>query len=255
ASDQQYHQGFDSLISGAAGIFFFSVKEGQQRELTIRKFRQQLRSSEPLRFVIRPLMGIEESKVVRGAVELPPEELNRVVVLGQDAECPPVLIAALRERYEVVVIQDLASGFAELAGGRYGALLMAISPRKTSGPFGLARQLRRLGNGAPIIFYSETEGLRASTRAQGLKYGGDDFLTDEQGPQEWLERIAVAIERGHRRGTVEAEEDALLQLQPTDANGAYVLMEERAFRAAVRSMMERSTHPFFALAFLRPGDL
>lgn len=254
-SDQHYHQEFDRLISGSAGIFHFAVKEGQQRELTIQKLRQQMRSTEPLRFVIRPLMGIVESGMVRGVVDLPPEILNRVIVFAQGAECPDELMAALRERYEVVTIEDVASGFAELASGRYGALLMAISPRKTSGPFGLARQLRKLGNGAPIIFYSTGEGLRASTRAQGLKSGGDDFLTDEQGPQEWLERISVAIERGHRRAAGEAEDEAPIELQPTDANGAYVLMEERAFRNAVRSMMERSTHPFFALVLLRPSDL
>src|SRR5690606_6055788 len=60
---------------------------------------------------------------------------------------------------------------------------------------------------------------------------------------------------GHRRAAGEAEDEAPIELQPTDANGAYVLMEERAFRNAVRSMMERSTHPFFALVLLRPSDL
>jgi len=134
---------------------------------------------------------------------------------------------------------------------RYGALVVALDPRDPEPAFDLARMLRRSGNGAPILYVSCNHGLRSSTRARGIRAGGDDFLTDALGPEEFLERVEVARTRGHRHSTETGPLEPIVP-QPVDEDGQQIPMSEAALHEVVVERVGRAKNPFFALARLRP---
>jgi KaiC/GvpD/RAD55 family RecA-like ATPase/DNA-binding response OmpR family regulator len=244
--DTVYNRIYDRVIAGAAGIFHFEVGEGQVRQLSIRKLRQPVKSTAALRFVIRPGAGIVEYEAIQQKEELPPELRRRIIVLNSNSALSEEVRGALEQTHELVSFDSTEHAFGELVAGRYGALIVGINPRETERVFNLTRELRRAGNGAPILFVSLSRGLRGSTRARGLRAGGDDFLTDALSPEEFLERIEVARERGHRRSLLAAELEPLV-LQPVDEEGNLVLLTEEGFRAILREKLATPSHAFFAI--------
>lgn len=250
-SDSAYWRFYNRIVNGAAGIFHLQVRDGPVRELSIRKLRQAAASTEPFLFVIHPGVGIVEHAAARPLAEVPAEMQRRIVVLNTTASIPEELLLGLRQAYDVHAYGALEQAFAELALGQFGALLLVLDPRDPESAFHLTRELRRVGNGAPVLFLSSSNELRSSTRGRGLRAGGDDFLTDGMDLQEFLQRVEVARSRGHRTApaAVGAEN---LAIQPHGPGGEPLPIDEAELRRAVLHQVHHSSHPFFALVFLRP---
>jgi KaiC/GvpD/RAD55 family RecA-like ATPase len=252
--DAIFRRIYHRITSSAAGIFEFRVVEGRGRELAIQKLRQQANFTDPFRFIIRPGVGIVEEVDWATPDNLPEAARRRVVVLEAGNTLPADLRSALERRYDLVLHNSVERAFADLASGMYGALLIRLDPVNPGPAFHLTQSLRRAGTGAPVLFSSPAVRLRGSTRAQGLRIGGDDFLTDELSPQEILERIEGARQRGHRRVLAASGPEEIL-LQPMDDGGKPRLMTEVELRGAIGRMLESETEPFFALSLLDPEGL
>ncbi len=250
--DPYYRRLYNRIISGAGGIFHLATGEGQGRELTIRKIRQPVTSTEPIRFDIHAGLGVVEQP--SGATDLPEEVLRRVVLITEGVELPRTLVSALRLRFDLTEMGRLRNAFGELVSARYGALVVALDPRDPEPAFDLARMLRRSGNGAPILYVSCNHGLRSSTRARGIRAGGDDFLTDALGPEEFLERVEVARTRGHRH-SIETSPLEPIVPQPVDEAGEQVSMSEDALHEVVIERVAKAKNPFFALVRIRPAGM
>jgi KaiC/GvpD/RAD55 family RecA-like ATPase/DNA-binding response OmpR family regulator len=246
---------YDRVISSAAGIFHFSIGEGQGRSLTIQKLRQPVLSTEPLRFVVKAGCGVVEREPRRYADEISEISSRRVILLRGSTELPEEFILALEERYELVVFQTVESALGELVRGEHGAVIVSMNAEVPERAFSLVREIRRAGNGAPILYLSPHVGLRGSTRARGLQAGGDDFLTEGLSPEEFLSRIETARRRGHHR-TADVEFDVEpLFLQPVDESGESLLLDLQEFRRVVRLKLASNSHPFFALLALRADGM
>ncbi len=253
-SESYYRRMYTQITSGAAGIFHFENLAGGVRQMTVRKLRQSVSSQEPIRFVIRPGAGVVEDLALRSHDELSEEQRRRVVLLTMGGRFPAEWADALGS-YDVSLYKGMEEAFGDLASAEYGALLIAMNPLEPEPVLHLTRELRKAGNGAPILFVSPVRGLRAHTRAQGLRAGGDDFLTDALTPTELLARIDNARERGHRRlspGTVAA---AAPFSQPIDDDDRYLLMPADLFRQVLREHTEQdAAQAFFALVLLGAGE-
>lgn len=245
---------FDRVRTGAAGIFHVEIDAGKVREFHIQKVRQAAATTDPFRFTIRPGLGIVASRDdLRSREELTPEVKRRVVVLSTTAELPEEFRLGLEDAYEVRVFESVEESFSELSVGNFGVLLQVFDPRQPGPAIQLTRELRRAGSGVPILYVTASKDLRASTRSKGLRAGGDDFLTDDLSLQEFLQRVEVARVRGFRVPS-ETETSENILLQPTDDRGEPLLLEEAELQRSVRHQMARSSHPFFAIVFLRPPD-
>jgi len=255
-SDSQYGRLYDRMVATAAGLFRFGIREGHIREIAVHKLRQPVHSTKPLRFVLRPGIGIVEHEPVLTGADLPPEVRRRIVLLDTHTgdRLPDEIADALSRNYDLVRYDSYEQAFSELAAARFGALLVGLDPRDPERVFQLARQLRRAGNGAPVLYLAPHQGLRGSTRARGLRAGGDDYLTDALGPEEFVERVGTACARGHRPASTPAELQPLF-LQPVDADGSMPLLDADSFRSAVRTKIDGATQPFFALVVVRPFGL
>lgn len=249
--DAHYWRIYDRVVTGAAGIFHLERCDGQVRELSLRKLRQTAESTEPLRFTIVPGVGLQEQPLAPSPAEVPPELRRRVILLHASVEVSEELRAGLENAYDLQVHDGVESAFAELATGSFGALVIAVDPREADPVFALVRQLRKLGVGAPILYFSPRAELRGSTRARGVRAGGDEFLTDDLSPQELLERLDAARARGHRVSTdLPAAENVVLQPTGDDGEPLPIGMDE--LRRAVRHQVEHASHPYFAVVTLRP---
>lgn len=253
-SEGQHLSTFERVRTGAAGIFHVDASKGEVREFHIRKVRQASTSTEPFNFKIRPGLGIvAEREGLTPRKDLPEEVRRRVVVLSTTAALPVEFEEALEESYEVQHFDALETAFSELLAGDFGVLIQVFDSRDPGPAIQLTRELRRAGSGVPILYLTPDVDLRASTRAKGLRAGGDDFLTDALSTQEFLERVEVARVRGFRVPEIPEGADNIL-MQPTDDDGEPVLLDEDEIKRGVLHQMNRSSHPFFALAFLRAPD-
>jgi KaiC/GvpD/RAD55 family RecA-like ATPase/DNA-binding response OmpR family regulator len=254
--DPHYWRMYDRVVTGAAGIFHLERAEGQTRLLSLRKLRQTATSTEPFRFALVPGMGVVEQAGSAAPVEVPEEVQRRVVLLEAWGRVPEEAREALEEACDVRSYDGVQAAFADLAAGRFGALVVALDPRDPAEAFDLVRQLRKLGSGAPVLYASPREELRASTRARGLRAGGDDFLTDDLGADEFVARVDLARARGHRAPHSPAAFENVI-LQPTADDGSALPIGEDELRRAAQHQLEHASHPFFALASVKPptGEL
>ncbi len=251
-SESYYRRMYTRITAGAAGIFHFENLSGGVRQMTIRKLRQSITSVEPVSFTIRPGAGIVEDLALRSHDDVSEEHRRRVVLLTMGGKFPAEWVDALRN-YKLVLYDSTEKAFGDLASAQYGALLIAVDPRAPESAMELTKELRRAGNGAPILFVSPVRGLRGQTRAQGLRAGGDDFLTDELTPGELIARIDNARVRGHRRlvpGTVAAPPP---HTQPVDDDGDWLLLPADLFREVLQRHVAEVTQAFFALVLLEAG--
>jgi KaiC/GvpD/RAD55 family RecA-like ATPase/DNA-binding response OmpR family regulator len=254
--DSHYWRMYDRVVTGAAGIFHLERGDGQARVLSMRKLRQTATSTEPFHFTLVPGMGVVEHEAAPAPRDVPEEARRSVVLLEAWGTVPEEAREALEAAYDVRAYEGVQPAFADLAAGRFGVLVVALDPREPSEAFDLVRQLRKLGSGAPIVYASPREELRASTRARGLRAGGDDFITDEAGGEEFVARVDLARARGHRAPhSPTAFENVILQ--PADDGGTALPIDEAELRRAVQHQMEHASHPFFALATVKPpaGEL
>jgi KaiC/GvpD/RAD55 family RecA-like ATPase/DNA-binding NarL/FixJ family response regulator len=250
--DGFYRPFYDQVVSGTGGIFHFEVREGHVRELSIRKLRHAATTTDPFRFVIRPEVGIVDHLQVHTLRGLAPEVLRRVVVVDSLGVMPIEIRDILAGAFDVAPFSSVEHAFAELTSGQYGALIITLDPRHPDPVLEFARALRAAGNTAPLVFYSAHAGLRSTTRARGLRAGGDDFITDVLSPEEIRERIDLAREKGHRVGGAEATVQPL-PCQPRDAEGRPIALAEGELQTLVAAQMERSPHPYFALVKVIPA--
>jgi KaiC/GvpD/RAD55 family RecA-like ATPase/DNA-binding NarL/FixJ family response regulator len=251
-SEGYYRRLYDRIVSNAGGILHLDFVDGQTRRLTVRKMRHPVKSTDPVPFAVRPGAGLVESIDARD--ELPESIRRKVVLLTDGMMMPDELVEALRQKYELRQYDSIRAAFSELGSGRYGALVVGLNPRDVEPAFDLARELRRAGNGAPILFVSTGTGLRGSDRARGLRAGGDDFLTEGLSPGELLERVEAARSRGRRRPQNVSPEETLVA-QPEDEEGAPVPMSEQELMAVVGDRIRTAAYPFFALVRLHPQHM
>lgn len=248
----QYWRIYDRIVTGAGGIFHLDRVQAQVRELSIRKLRQTAVSTDPFRFVILPGAGVVEHAPAVPTHQVPDEARRRVVVLNLDRTLPDDLAAGLERAYEVRTFNALAAAFTELARGHFGALVLVFDPRTPEPAFDLVRQIRGLGISSAIIFVSPAKELRATARARGLRAGGDEFLTEELHPSEFLERVEASRRRGHGTPEDPAAPESMV-LQPMDDGGEPLAIEEAELRRAVENQLHAGSHPFFALATFKPA--
>jgi KaiC/GvpD/RAD55 family RecA-like ATPase len=254
-SESYYRRIYDRITANAGGILHFEALPGGTRRLVPRKLRQQGSGSEPLEFVIRPGAGIVQDVAMQVAAHMPEEARRRLIVLNIGTALPSDWVAALSEMYDIASYDSLISAFGELTGGRYGALLVGLDPMSPDPAIRLARELRNAGNGAPLLFVSPARGLRGSTRAQGLRAGGDDFLTDALSPAECVARIDAVRERGHRRVATGSVAAAPPMMQPADSSGAMRPLDWERFRTVLADHVTHAKHAFFAIVTLGRGAL
>jgi KaiC/GvpD/RAD55 family RecA-like ATPase len=248
--ESEHRRLYDRVVTSAAGVFHIERTSGTRREFSIRKLRQKAHHTDPFSFVIRAGAGLAEETPGWDAEALPMELRRRAVVLDEHDTIPGSFLSALGSGFAIERFRSLQSGFSEIAGGRYGILILAIDPYHPSTALDLAYSLRKSGNGAPILFVAPRQGLRASTRARALRAGGDDFVTTDMSPVEVLERIDSASGRGHRQ-----RPGGLIQPPPTQPltdDGQPRLMDGDELRLALGQIMGQPTPPLFALILLRP---
>lgn len=248
----QYWRIYDRIVTGAGGIFHLDRVDAQARELSIRKLRQTAVSTEPFRFTIRPGAGMVEQAPAAARHEVPEEARRRVVVLELEHALSDDFAAGLERRYEVHTFNAVAAAFTELARGHFGALVISFDPRSPDAAFDLVRQIRDLGISSAIVFVSPAKELRATARARGLRAGGDEFLTEELHPSEFLERVEGARRRGHGAPEAGPALESVI-LQPLDDAGEPLPIEEAELRRAVENQVHGASHPFFALATFKPA--
>ena len=239
----------DRVITSAAGVFHVSRSGGERRELSIRKLRQKAHRADPFLFDIRPGVGIVDGIRSWEPEAQPDEARQRVLVLDEHGVIPGHFLAALGESFTLDRFGSLETGFSDIVGGGYGALVLGLDPYHPNLTLDLAYSLRNSGNGAPILFIAPREGLRDSTRVRALRAGADDFLTDEASPVEVLERVDAATGRGPRRGSPAISQSPV---QPVDARGRPRLMTPGELSNAIERVTSDPSPPMFALLAIRP---
>ena len=247
--DSFYARLYDPLVSSTAGVFHFEMYHGEIRQITIRKIRQAPNSTEPLRFVIRAGVGIVEYTDASVA-EIPDEARTRIALINTGGRVGGELFTSLDMAYDLKTYASLDDA-AEVRDQPHGAVIVAFDPLEDDDTFNFVHNLRRAGNGVPVILVTKSEGLRASTRARGLRAGADEFVTLDASPQEFLGKVEAARARGARNAAERLRREVLL-LQPRDAEGKAMPVDEPELVRALTQHMGNSTHPFFAIVRVYP---
>jgi KaiC/GvpD/RAD55 family RecA-like ATPase len=216
-----------------------------RRRLSFTTVRQPVFSTEPFIYTMRTGGGLAEDLPAYDR-EVDVSLRKRIVILDEVGLVAPEVLTALRGKFEVETFTDLNGSLSQLLEARYGVLVLGLDPYDPERTFNLAYSLRKAGNGAPILFISNSKGLRSMTRARALRIGGDDFMIAELPPQEIVERITVTAQRGHHRrnGTVRANRP----LQPAGEDGAFRAMTGEELASALGELVGEAPTPFFALA-------
>jgi DNA-binding NarL/FixJ family response regulator len=252
-SDQYYTRLYDSVLSGAGGIFHLTTVDGGVRELALRKVRQGPTEWSSLRMVLRPgigLVGMNAGAVAPGADSSQPREPGRRIVVVDPADTlTPELAAALQQTYPVDVLRSVE-------GLRpphdTGALLLTLDPQEPERTLDEVRYLRQNGVTQAIVLAVTGEGFRTATRARAIRAGADEVLEYDRPPKELLDRVEAARQRGHQR--VANSRHDLLLLQPTDEMGEPLPVDEVELARAVDRHVRESEHPFFALVLVKPAQ-
>jgi two-component system OmpR family response regulator len=118
----------------------------------------------------------------------------RVLLIEDDAEAARYLVKGLGESgYVVDHAEDGPAGLSFATGGTYDVMIV---DRMLPGMDGLSlvEVLRKNGNTTPVLILSAKD--RVSDRVDGLKAGGDDYLTKPFAFAELLARIEALLRRG-----------------------------------------------------------
>lgn len=242
----------DAVEALTSGIFELEAVDRGVRRFRFRSVRQESFNTEEFSYTLRSGAGVAEDLPAMDR-KVDEQYRRRVVVLDELNAMPPEVISALAESYEVDAYTRLEDSISDLFSGRYGVLVLAVDPYDEVRAFDLTFTLRKAGNGAPIIFIAPSRGLRSTTRARGLRIGGDDFVVSESPPSEIVERIRIAVYRGHHRrnGSIRGER----YLQPLDASGRPRPMQPEEFRSTVTALTEERPSPFFGLLLFRAVEV
>jgi KaiC/GvpD/RAD55 family RecA-like ATPase len=245
--DSFYARLYDPLVSGCAGILHFEVRQGDVREMTIRKLRQAPISTEPLRFLIRGGLGIVE--IDDAPTSVPEGAERRVALVNSGGRLGGELYASIARTYELDMYDSMASALPHITE-QYSMLVIVVDPIEADQAISFVRSVRRV-SGVPIAVVAPSEGLRASTRTRVMRAGADEFLAIEESAQEFLSRLEATRARGPRNTADRLRRERVL-LQPRNPNGQALLLPEEEIVRAARHHLATSEHPFFAVVRLRP---
>jgi len=118
----------------------------------------------------------------------------RILVVEDDRKVARFLDRALREEgYAVDVATDGTDGSLKAKVNDYDLFILDVMLPGVSG-FELARDLRRHGNPAPILFLTARDAKEDIVT--GLDAGGDDYLTKPFSLDEVLARVRALLRRG-----------------------------------------------------------
>jgi KaiC/GvpD/RAD55 family RecA-like ATPase len=233
---------FAPLLAAAAGAFRLQVMDRGERRFLFHTVPDGSFRAEPFAYSLRSGAGFSEELTLDTA-PLDPADRRRVIVLDEQGVLPPEAVAALRELFDLEVLDSMGGALGLLSAGRYGALVLAVDPFDEARAFDLAFALRKDGNAAPIVFAAPSSGLRSTTRSRGLRIGGDDFFVTDLPPAEIVDRIQVAWSRGaHRREGVSHIGQIV---QPVDGEGQPRPMLEAEFTEAMDTLLSQHPPLFF----------
>ncbi len=245
--DSFYARLYDPLISATAGIIHFEMYRDDIRQMSIRKIRQAPMSSEPLRFLIRPGLGIVEINDAQTSTA-PVASEKRVALINSGGFLGGDLYTSLEHTYEVVPFASTDEAMPAVTDN-FSLVLVAVDALTADSTLSFVREVRRV-SGVPVILVSHGAGLRSVTRTRALHAGADDFLAIEESAHGLLSRIEAVRLRGPS-STVQRLRPVRLLLQPRDERGHPVSLPEGEIARAVRHNIATSEHPFFALVRLR----
>ena len=249
--DSFYARLYDPLVSGAAGVLHFEMLQGGVRQLGIRKIRTPPRSTEPLRFVIRSGVGIVEYGDQPVGM-IPVESAQSVALVNTGGFIGGDFFAGLQNSYSLVTFASLEEAAPAIVRERFGCVIIAIDPMQPDLAFGFVHNLRKAGDGVPVVLVAASEGLRAATRSRGLRSGADEFITTDASPQEFLSKVETTRTRGPRSQAERLKRETLL-VQPRDEAGKPLIIAETELVRVVRHHMQSAEHPFFAIVRLTPA--
>jgi KaiC/GvpD/RAD55 family RecA-like ATPase len=245
--DSFYARLYDPLGTATAGILHFETCEDDVRKVSIRKIRQTPVSTEPLRFLVKPGLGIVEleDETARAPVA---EASRRVALVNSGGRLGGELFSSFERQYELDTFTSLREVGPHMSGD-YAVVLIVVDPVEADDVLAFVRAVRRK-SGVPIVLIAEPEGLRAATRTRALRSGADDFLELDGSAQEIMSRVEAARVRGPRPTADRLRRETLL-VQPRDERGEVMALPESEIVRAARHHLANSEHPFFALVRLR----
>jgi KaiC/GvpD/RAD55 family RecA-like ATPase len=250
--DSFYARLYDPLVSGTAGVLHFEILRDDMRQVSIRKIRSAPASTEPLRFVIRPGLGMVEIPDEAPGAETASNE-RRVALINSGGFLGGDLFASLDRAYELDTFTSAEEATPRVADG-YALVLLAVDPVTADSALSFVRAVRRTSR-VPIVLISHAEGLRAVSKSRAVRAGADDFLAIEESAHGLLSRIEAARVRGPRDTETRLRPERLF-VQPRDASKRPVPLPEDRIARVVRQHVSTAEHPFFALVRLRaPEDV
>lgn len=252
--DSFYARLYDPLVSGTAGIMHFEMHRDDVRQVSIRKIRHAPATTEPLRFVIRPGLGIVEIADRGIAARHAPEHERRVALVNSGGFLGGELFASLERAYDLSTFSSIDDALPRMGDG-YALVVLAVDPVTADHVLSFVRTVRET-SGVPIVLVSHADGLRSVTRTRAMRAGADEFLAiDDMPPHELLSRIEAARARGPQNTEQRLRPERLL-LQPRTPDGPPVPLPLEEMARAVRRHLSTAEHPFFALIRLQtPRDL
>jgi KaiC/GvpD/RAD55 family RecA-like ATPase/DNA-binding NarL/FixJ family response regulator len=244
-----YDRRLETLVQRAAGIFHLTADPDRTGNLEIRKVRFQVPSTAPIRYRIRPGLGIvalaDERQRRAGDASLVGQQ--KVLVLDLSQGFPKEFLQAMENRYDVNVRSGVIKAFGELASG-VGAVLIDVRRDSIRDVLTLIRELRKSAHRAPILLVTQYR-IRSDDRARALRAGADDFIAADRHPDEFLVRLEAALRRGH--AAIPQVPDEPLVLQPNEG-GELRPLDEIEFGRALGEHLAREHAPFFTIVTVTP---
>ncbi|HEX6309318.1 MAG TPA: RAD55 family ATPase [Longimicrobiales bacterium] len=243
---------YQPLLEHAAGVFRLQVDEQGERRFLCHVPPTRAFRTEPFVYTLRIGAGFTEEMSL-GVTELSDEDRRRVVIIDEPGAIGSDVLTGLESLYDTVVLTTATGALGRLAGMRYGALVLAVDPFDETRAFDLVFALRKEGNASPIVLVAPSRGLRSTTRARGLRVGGDDFCVADMPASELVERIQMAWLRGSHRRRALSHVGQIIQ--PVNGNGARPMTRAEFLQAMDTLLAEQPALFFCYLEFtMREGD-
>jgi len=120
--------------------------------------------------------------------------MNKRILLVEDEEhiLDAVKMNLELEGYEVVVATDGEEAIEQFRKGRFNLIILDVMIPKMDG-FKVCQTIRLENTQIPILFLTAKNA--AQDRIQGLKLGGDDYLTKPFNLEEFLLRVQILLRR------------------------------------------------------------
>jgi KaiC/GvpD/RAD55 family RecA-like ATPase len=147
-----YDRRLETLVQRAAGIFHLTADPDRTGNLEIRKVRFQVPSTAPIRYRIRPGLGIVAlaDERLRRAGDASQVGRQKVLVLDLSQGFPKEYLHAMANRFDVTVRSGVMTAFGELASGA-GAVLIDVRRDSIRDVLTLIRELRKSAHRTPIV--------------------------------------------------------------------------------------------------------